>query len=124
MHFIVPKRYSAINVEVINHPKTRILNILANDIDCLQLLMLKIYSNLSREVSRCRFHLFGYWRHLIMPITKFLFFFNLIVISIFAFAIKTGFLEKFLSKIGNIRVKRLARNLEKEKNNSKYYHNT
>ena len=59
-----------------------------------------------------------------MPITKLLFFFNLIIISIFAFAIRTGFLEKFLSKIGNIRVKRLARNLEKEKNNSRYYHNT
>tara|TARA_B100000242_G_C42808130_1_gene375774 strand:+ start:137 stop:316 length:180 start_codon:yes stop_codon:yes gene_type:complete len=59
-----------------------------------------------------------------MPITKFLFFFNLIVISIFAFAIKTGFLEKFLSKIGNIRVKRLARSLEEEKNNIKYYRNT
>ena len=59
-----------------------------------------------------------------MPITNFLFFFNLIIISSFAFAIKTGFLEKFLSKIGNIRVKRLARTLEGEKNDIKYYRNT
>ena len=59
-----------------------------------------------------------------MPITKLLFFFNLIIISLFAFAIRTGFLEKFLSKIGNIRVKRLAKNLEKEKTNINYYRNT
>ena len=50
-----------------------------------------------------------------MPNIKFLFFFNLSILSLFAFAIKTGFLESFLSKIGNIRVKRLARNLEEEK---------
>lgn len=51
-----------------------------------------------------------------MPITEFLFFLNLTIISIFAFAIKSGFLEVFLSKIGNIRVKRLARSLERKKN--------
>ena len=51
-----------------------------------------------------------------MLITEFLFFLNLIVLSIFAVAIRSGFLDDFLSKIGNIRVKRLARNLEKKEN--------
>lgn len=50
-----------------------------------------------------------------MPDIKLLFFFNLSILSVFAFAIKTGFLERFLSKIGNIRAKRLARNLGEEK---------
>ena len=36
---------------------------------------------------------------------------NLFTALLFAFAIKTGVLETFLSKIGNLRVKRLARNL-------------
>ena len=50
-----------------------------------------------------------------MQITKLLFFLNLIIISLFAFSIKTGFLENFLSKIGNLRVKRLAKSIEKKK---------
>ena len=52
---------------------------------------------------------------------KFLFFLNLFTLSLFAFAIKTGFLENFLSKIGNLRVKKLARILEKEDKNIKRY---
>ena len=47
-----------------------------------------------------------------MPITKFLFLLNITIIFIFAFAIKTGLLESFLSKIGNIRVKKIAKDLE------------
>lgn len=54
-----------------------------------------------------------------MPNAEFLFFLNFITIILFAFAIKSGFLENFLSKIGNIRVKRLARNLEKKENKFK-----
>ena len=52
---------------------------------------------------------------------KFLFFLNLFTLSLFAFAIKTGFLENFLSKIGNLRVKKLARILEKKDKNIKRY---
>ncbi|MBI86594.1 MAG: hypothetical protein CMG63_00800 [Candidatus Marinimicrobia bacterium] len=36
---------------------------------------------------------------------------NLITVLVFAFTIKTGILETFLSKIGNLRAKRLAKNL-------------
>ena len=50
-----------------------------------------------------------------MLVTKLLFFLNLIIVSLFAFTIKTGFLENFLSKIGNLRVKRLAKSLERKK---------
>ena len=39
---------------------------------------------------------------------------NLITILLFAFTIKTGILETFLSKIGNLRVKRLAKNFVDE----------
>ena len=39
---------------------------------------------------------------------------NLITILLFAFTIKTGILETFLSKIGNLRVKRLAKNFADE----------
>ena len=50
-----------------------------------------------------------------MSITEFLFFLNFTTTILFAFAIKSGLLENFLSRIGNIRVKRLARNLEKKR---------
>ena len=42
---------------------------------------------------------------------------NLITATVFAFTIRTGILENFLSKIGNLRAKKLARSLLDENKN-------
>ena len=50
-----------------------------------------------------------------MLVTKLLFFLNLIIVSLFAFTIKTGFLENFLSKIGKPQSEKISQKFGKEK---------
>ena len=64
----------------------------------------------------CQFHLLKSRQNLeIMVSITTLSFLNLFAILIFALMIKTETLEKFLSKIGNLRAKKLARKLKNKK---------